>query len=141
MAYRTCLIIGIKRKIPLHSLRRENFFQKLLGQFHKTSYLCTAVPVVPLPDIQVLVMNPGFLCPFVCWLQSYKTILTLQHKVSQKDIIIAEKRPPRRTTYNIIMYREEKENCLIANDELPNLVGRLGNFRFEGINTRSKGFI
>lgn len=31
-----------------------------------------------------------FLCPFVCWLQSYKTILKLQHKETTKDIF-AEK--------------------------------------------------
>ena len=91
MAYRSFLVVGLKREISLHPLRGENFlnksksltlghlqarlhgsrsiaiFQKLFGQFHKSLYLCTAVPVVPLPDIQVLVMNPGFFIP-VCLL-------------------------------------------------------------------------
>ena len=36
------------------------FFSEKIGQFRKKQYFCTAVPVIPLPDM-MLVMNPGFL--------------------------------------------------------------------------------
>jgi len=36
------------------------FLSKLFGHITKKQYLCTAVPVIPLPDM-MLVMNPGFL--------------------------------------------------------------------------------
>ena len=56
---------------------RENFFQKLFGHLHKSSYLCTAVPVVPLPDIQVLVMNPGFFMPFCLMVAKVRKIFQI----------------------------------------------------------------
>ena len=98
---RPCLVVGIKCEISLHPLRRENFFQKLFGQFHKSLYLCTAVPVVPLPDIQVLVMNPGF---FYARLFTGCKDTKDSSYYSPLDRISLEKspkRPPRWTAYNI----------------------------------------
>ena len=53
-----------------------NFFKKsLLPSIFL--YFCIAVPGVPLPDIQMLVMNPGFLLPFcVCKNNNYPFAIT-----------------------------------------------------------------
>ena len=48
--------IGLKMKEFLH------FLEEKFGHFAKKQYFCTAVPVIPLPDM-MLVMNPGFLWP------------------------------------------------------------------------------
>ena len=37
-----------------------HFLFKIFGHIKKKQYFCTAVPVIPLPDM-MLVMNPGFL--------------------------------------------------------------------------------
>jgi hypothetical protein len=37
-----------------------HFFAPKFGQFKKKQYFCTAVSVIPLPDM-MLVKNPGFL--------------------------------------------------------------------------------
>ena len=109
MAYRTCLVIRIKRKISLHSLCRENFFQKLFGQFHKSSYLCTAVPVVPLPDIQVLVMNPGFFMPFRLLTAKVRNILHITSFWSE-FLRTDTKRTPRQTA-NIKKWRNKEREA------------------------------
>ena len=46
--------IGLKMKDFLH------FLEEKFGHVAKKQYFCTAVPVIPLPDM-MLVMNPGFL--------------------------------------------------------------------------------
>ena len=56
----------------------------------------------------MLVMNPGFLCPFVYWLQSYKRFLTLQHKKTQKDIIA--KKDSR--TIDALMLTDSRHNAI-----------------------------
>jgi len=49
-----------KRENREKNEEKMNFVLKKFGQFKKKQYLCTAVPVIPLPDM-MLVMNPGFL--------------------------------------------------------------------------------
>ena len=57
-------------------------------------------------------MNPGFLCPFVYWLQRYKTFLTFLHKETPKDII-AEKECPdgRPVKYNNVVKQRAGSQC------------------------------
>ena len=64
----THFVIWIKRKITLHSIRRENFFKKLLVVFH-FFVLLSCSPGRSSPRYQMLVMNPGF---FIAYSQPQK---------------------------------------------------------------------
>lgn len=50
----------IEQEIFLHSICRENFFEKIFGIFHFNSYLCSAVPVRPSPRLFDAGDDPGF---------------------------------------------------------------------------------
>jgi hypothetical protein len=50
----------IEQEIFLHSICRENFFEKIFGIFHFYSYLCSAVPVRPSPRLFDAGDDPGF---------------------------------------------------------------------------------
>ena len=50
----------IEQEIFLHSICRENFFEKNFGIFHFYSYLCSAVPVRPSPRLFDAGDDPGF---------------------------------------------------------------------------------
>lgn len=52
-------ILGIEQEIFLHSIYRENFFEKIFGIFHFNSYLCSAVPVRPSPRLFDAGDDPG----------------------------------------------------------------------------------
>ena len=49
-----------EQEIFLHSICRENFFEKNFGIFHFYSYLCSAVPVRPSPRLFDAGDDPGF---------------------------------------------------------------------------------
>ena len=53
-------ISRIEQEIFLHSICRENFFEKIFGIFHFYYYLCSAVPVRPSPRLFDAGDDPGF---------------------------------------------------------------------------------
>ena len=93
----------IEQEIFLHSICRENFFEKNFGIFHFYSYLCSAVPVRPSPRLFDAGDDPGvfvfakvhkyfdrdnkkafFLC-FFCYLPHSQTF-------SQKSLHLSEEK-------------------------------------------------